>query len=458
MAKEKDLGEYDSGDDDSPEEEEPEYSDEEEEQQERDMRSEELDIIKEQELEKKEQAIYNFNQIRLNSENILKVIQIQLTKVLMDIQEIEKDIERETSQYWMRDLPVQNYINHYLRNISTLINLYTQQEQIYKKGFEAVFEALEFPEFLKIEEAYINKINEVREKIDILKTEFSKQAEEMKFEWETKTQERLKKEIAKVHFDYEGAFTEAEFKLEERDREIEGYRKLIKSLIDSKEPILIKDFNQKSQSLMNEKKDGYKIVDDSDEEPKMAVTPPAVYKDDKSEKEVFNNEELEYSKLYEKERFGDSSVQQEKHYLIKAFYNKTGASRDEFGNLLIPNEKLFEDGIMKLILDLSLINKTYEEIRRMLSREFSPTTFYKYVNRAVENGMLIREGKGDEMKLLINPLPDKLKQKGEKVNETKQEQKQKKKRKYRKTGKYKNYREADRLERAAGKKERENNK
>ena len=169
-----------------------------------------LEMEREVEKEKKEVAIYDINQIRLNAENILKVTQMQLTKVLMDIGEIEKELSEEVNQYWLKELPVQRMIIQYVKSVSLLINLYTQQESTLKQTFEEIVNGIEFPDYNKIEVSYQTQLSELNDAMLSMKSEVEKVKTDLEEDYETAVKEESLKERMKLHKEYSEILDEAD--------------------------------------------------------------------------------------------------------------------------------------------------------------------------------------------------------------------------------------------------------
>ena len=319
-------------------------------EEEEDIGSQGAEIIKEQETEKKEQAIYDIEQIKLNSDNILRVIEIQLTKVLKDVTEIEDQLDQEVNQYWLKELPIQNLIKSYLRQVGSLINLYHQQENLYEKTIEEIMTGVEFPDFVKIEETYIDKINELKDKMDIMKNEFMKNREDLKEQFEQEKEIVKKEAVAKTHDEYEEKLTKLEL-------EFEGKNAMIKKL-KKREP---------------------QIVDEKETDEKSTEFPRAVYS-----KPI----EAPSSKI----EFIEPKTSKKRHPAVEEFFKKSGFKKTD-GVIVIPNRKVFRKEFLKLLLTLMFDEYTYKDIKTMLSKEFSVSTFYKYLNELIDEGRIIKEGR-----------------------------------------------------------------
>lgn len=326
-----------------------------------------MDIIKEQELDKREQAMFDIGQVRLNAENILKVIEVQLTKVLMDITEIEKQIEFEVEQYWMKELPIQTLIKSYLRSIGSLINLYNQQEQLYRKVLEDISTGVEYPDYVKIEEIYLDKINEVENRMEIMKDEFLKNYQDLKEQTEMDKETEIKKAIVKTHDEYEEQLTKLEMEFEEKDKKIEE--------LSSK----VSEFKKNMPSGLSMTQ----IVDDVGKKGKDEKTPlisGAVI----DKPEIASSSAVEYFEPEHKPK---------KHPAVEEFFDTIKYVRK--GKVIqIPDHKNFKKEFFKLILKLMWERYTYDEIKKMLTREFSAKTFFRYLTALVDDGWLVKEGRG----------------------------------------------------------------
>lgn len=180
-------------------------------------RAEEIELIKEQEMNKRDAALFDIERIQANGEAILRVLQVQLTKTLMDISSAESQLEKEKDQYWLKELPIHEKLNSYMSNVTNLINIYTQQEDAFKTIFANITQGLEYPEFNKVEASYVNQINELYNEIQEMKENFEIEKDEIDEKYEQIVDEKIKKAVAGVHREYESLVDEMELRLEQAE-------------------------------------------------------------------------------------------------------------------------------------------------------------------------------------------------------------------------------------------------
>lgn len=169
-------------------------------------KSEELEVIEDKIKEKKEKAIYDINTIMETTQQTLDVLQVQITKTLKTISDVEEGLKSEMEEYWMKELPISNKIRFYLESVTNLITVYTQQEEAYKKAIIQIVDNINFPKYERLRNFYEEELIEKERDIEVLKEEMKTQKEEIKEQFE----EKLKNERQKVHDEYEEAFEEVD--------------------------------------------------------------------------------------------------------------------------------------------------------------------------------------------------------------------------------------------------------
>ena len=331
----------------------------------------EVNVVKEKETTKKEVAHLSITQIQNNLKSILTVVQIQLTQVLLNLQNIEKDVEEEMAQFWVKELPIRTQIQSYLRAISDLINLYNQQEAHYKKAFEEIFASVEYPDFYLIEEKYITEINKAHENIEFMQKEVEKYKIEVEEQFETDKIDAIKKAKQKIHLEYEEVLTECEIELDNYKEKVDKLEKL--SLGREK-----KDTKNESEMTVSEI---------------LAHKKEAVYKEAETPKPTSEDKKIPKKIL---------------RVPIPMIAAKEAEVRDE---------------VLKKIANKIIVDgKNYQQIKKELSKEYSSSSFYKYLNELIELGIIIKEGTGkvSTIKIIPSKLRE-LKEEGDTIDKDKKE-------------------------------------
>lgn len=177
------------------------------------------------EKEKKDTATYDIAQIRLNAENVLRVLQVQLTANLQHLSVVEQQIEQEVNAYWFKDLQIQPQIVQYIKTVGSLITLYTQIENILMKTFQEINEGVEFPQYDKIEQSYLDQIDELTANMKRMQAEVEKVKKDLEEEFDEAVKEESLKQKLDVHKHYESTMLEAEQRIKELENEINELRK-----------------------------------------------------------------------------------------------------------------------------------------------------------------------------------------------------------------------------------------
>lgn len=314
------------------------------------------EITREIEKKKKDAALYDVEQIRMNSENILRVLQVQLTKILMDLSENQKEISMEINAYWLKELPLRNQVVSLLKNLSTLINIYTQQEEIYKNTFNEITQAIDYPDYEKIEESYHQQMDEMRQRVEIIKEEAENLKQELQEEFENAVEQKSQQARVELHKEYEQVMDQAE-------AEINRQSDLIKKLKDE-----LRAVNPNSSFFLDPTNQD-KIVDKS----KGSSKSPSVY--NSAQKPIFGKIEIHEPKSAAPETSEENGT----------------AGRKEL-----------KDEVREEILRLAFEEeKDYLEVKELVSEKYSTSSFFKYLNELIEDNIIEREGKGKDTVLKL---------------------------------------------------------
>lgn len=334
-------------------------------------REEAYEIERDMEKEKKEIAIKNANQIKLNANNSLKVLDVQLTKVLMEITELDKELQNETNQYWIKELPIRNTILGYMKNVGMLINIYTQKENIFATSFEELTEAIDYPDYQKIEESYHAQMEDMREKMKFMRQEVEKVKEGLQEEFDDAVKRQAKKERVKLHREYETVMTEAELTIEEQEEQI---KKLQNRLIELNKLLL----DEKPGEII--KKGALQIVDDiKGVEKKSSENFTDTIRGIARPSSKFN--------IIKPEKSGEISD--------KNSENANGSSKEKDG------PETLETEVTTDIINLITEGKDYDQIRKKLSKKYSASTFYKYLNLGIDNERFIKKEIDDDTSYIL---------------------------------------------------------
>lgn len=312
------------------------------------------DQIRELERAKKDIAIPDFDRMRYNIDSVMKVLQVQLTKILMELTQLEKDIEGQVNQYWMKELPIQNSIVAYVKNVTLLINTYTQVEQTLTSAMEEIYGGIDFPDYVKMELSYKEQIKGMKERMDIMKEEVEKYKEDLLEEFQSRVKEEAQKERVKLHKEYEALMTEAELLVDEKDKEI--------TILKEK---VLKLSHLLSSSDLETKKKGSEIVDET-----IEIQESFGKKDDVV--------------------FSADSAKSGHYEVIEAT-----EGRDSRREIPEPeDENALKKSIEKDLKKYLVNGKSFSEIRKELSKKHSPSSFYKYLYELEQDGVLkiLREG------------------------------------------------------------------
>lgn len=314
-----------------------------------------VEMEREMEKEKAKRASFDIGQLRLNSENALKILQVQLTNVLMQISNLEKDLEEDVEQYWIKELPVRNAIIQYMKNVSMLINVYSQQEQILKKTFDEITEGVEYPNWEALEESYRNEVDNMNTQMKNMRKQVEKFKADLQEEFDEAVQEEAKKERVKVHREYEELMTEAELKIESQEKEISKLRgELVK--------------------LSTIKNKGTEIVDESTKDEKSDEKSKSVYIGAKSP-------HMSGVEIHEPETSRESTEKIDDK--PKKFKNVEGRKSEKFN----PNPNLRDEVRAEILLRLGK-KESYNQMRKEMSKKYSVSTFYKYLNELKDEGII----------------------------------------------------------------------
>ena len=358
-----------------------------------------LELVKEQQMDKKDQALYDIEQIKMNTNNILKFTQVQLTKVLMDLSDTEKEIEGEIEQYWMKDLPIRKLVQLYVKHTGALINIYTQEEDVFKKAFENIATAIDYPNWDKIEAGYVEIIEDYKEKLRLMQNEFRKlkdDMEELQEEENKKLEEKykaeLKREISKVHLEYTAAFKEADEKLDAKNALIGK----LKAEIEKKDALVTKLESEK-KILEDDPPESSDIKKSDEVDGSVYIPPEEPSKEDSDEEDETVTEKIE--KL-EKTDDDDSSKKIEEKSDEKRFPPPPGGGR---GAVTPP----VETQVCHLIIKETLEGTTKAQIRKKVAKVYSMSSFYKYWTWLIDEEIIEEH----ESKSFMKPAkvhPDKI--------------------------------------------------
>jgi len=347
---------------------------------ERDEEVSSIDMERDMEKAKAKRAFLDIEQLRLNSDNALKILQIQLTNILTQINLLEKDLEDEVEQYWIKELPVRTTIQQYMKNVGMLITIYHQQESILKKTFDEITEGVEYPDWEALEESYKSEIESIENQMVNMKKQVEKFKVDLQEEFDEAVSEEAKKERVKLHREYEELMTEAELKFETQEAEISKLREELVKL-----------------STIAAKKKSSEIVDEKDKDEKPAFKSESVYIGAKSP-------HMKGVEIHEPETSRESKEKSDEK-------PKKSDEKSDDKSKYISNPPLREEVRAEIQERLGKA-QPYAQIRKEMSKKYSVSTFYKYFNEMRDEGHIEVDKEGN---LIIKvKYEDKRKRKNDK--------------------------------------------
>jgi DNA-binding transcriptional ArsR family regulator len=271
---------------------------------------------------------------------------------------LEKDLDDEVEQYWIKELPVRTTISQYMKNVGMLITIYHQQESILKKTFDEITEGVEYPDWEALEESYKNEIDSMETQMVNMKKQVEKFKVDLQEEFDEAVAEEAQKERVKLHREYEELMTEAELKIETLETEISKMREQLVRL-----------------SSLGAKKGDSEIVDKKKKTEKSAEKSESVYIGAKSP-------HMKGVEIHEPETSRESKekIDEKPKKDDKSKYISNPVLRDE---------------VRDEILSRLGKGQPYNQIRKEMSKKYSVSTFYKYLNELKDDGIIHSEAEGE---------------------------------------------------------------